>query len=247
MVEYYKKNIPSLPKTMEVPKIVSYTMRTRRGKNGTKEKTNQDSFIACCNLNGNCQTHLFGVYDGHGVNGHHVSNYITSHLPAMFSKNLAVDEEGFAISSPEEALHSAYGEVFENLVNGNIDISFSGSTATTCYIDGLKIYTANSGDSRAIIGSQIGENNWVVRELSNDHKPDLDEEATRILEAGGRVEPYWIPNEDGTGGEFLGPYRVWLLDEDIPGLAMSRSIGDLVAASVGVAWEPGKNLKLLIF
>ena len=156
-------------------------------------------------------------------------------------RNLAVDDEGLAISSIEEALHASYGELFENLVDGQIDISFSGSTATTCYIEGAKIYTANSGDSRAIIGSKIGKNNWEIQELSNDHKPDSNEEATRIMQAGGRVEPYWIPNNDGTGGEFLGPYRVWLLDEDIPGLAMSRSIGDLVAASVGVAWEPGKS------
>lgn len=35
-----------------------------------------------------------------------------------------------------------------------------------------------------------------------------------------------------------GPYRVWLQDEDIPGLAMSRSFGDLVATQVGVICEP---------
>lgn len=164
----------------------------------------------------------------------------------MFGRNLAVDEEGYSISSPHEALHSTYEELFENLVNGQIDISFSGSTATTCFIEGSKIITANSGDSRAIIGSKTGPGTWTTKQLSNDHKPDLEEEATRILEAGGRVEPYWIPNEDGSDGEFLGPYRVWLLDEDIPGLAMSRSIGDLVAASVGVQWEPGK-LKIVWF
>jgi hypothetical protein len=39
-------------------------------------------------------------------------------------------------------------------------------------------------------------------------------------------------------GEPCGPARVWLKEEDLPGLAMSRSIGDLVAASVGVTWEP---------
>lgn len=36
----------------------------------------------------------------------------------------------------------------------------------------------------------------------------------------------------------MGPARVWLADQDIPGLAMSRSLGDLVAASVGVSCEP---------
>ena len=35
-----------------------------------------------------------------------------------------------------------------------------------------------------------------------------------------------------------GPYRVWLKDEDMPGLAMSRSIGDNIASSVGVVSTP---------
>ena len=36
-----------------------------------------------------------------------------------------------------------------------------------------------------------------------------------------------------------GPYRVWLKNENFPGLAMSRSIGDFVAGSVGCICEPG--------
>jgi hypothetical protein len=39
-------------------------------------------------------------------------------------------------------------------------------------------------------------------------------------------------------GEFVGPDRVWLGDRDIPGLAMTRSIGDFITASVGVTWKP---------
>jgi hypothetical protein len=35
---------------------------------------------------------------------------------------------------------------------------------------------------------------------------------------------------------------VWLKNEDIPGLAMTRSFGDEVASRVGVTAEPGKNL-----
>lgn len=63
-------------------------------------------------------------------------------------------------------------------------------------------------------------------------------EAQRILKAGGRVEPF----RDFDGG-FIGPSRVWLMNQDIPGLAMSRSIGDVVAASVGVTSHPGKRIK----
>ena len=39
----------------------------------------------------------------------------------------------------------------------------------------------------------------------------------------------------------MGPLRVWLKNEEIPGLAMTRSFGDSVAARVGVIAEPGKS------
>lgn len=35
-----------------------------------------------------------------------------------------------------------------------------------------------------------------------------------------------------------GPKRVWLKNKPVPGLAMTRSIGDMAAASVGVTAEP---------
>jgi hypothetical protein len=39
-------------------------------------------------------------------------------------------------------------------------------------------------------------------------------------------------------GEFFGPLRVWLKEKQIPGLAMTRSIGDFVATDVGVCPDP---------
>lgn len=39
-------------------------------------------------------------------------------------------------------------------------------------------------------------------------------------------------------GGFIGPARVWAKGEKAPGLAMSRSMGDLVASQVGVSSEP---------
>lgn len=35
-------------------------------------------------------------------------------------------------------------------------------------------------------------------------------------------------------GKYQGAHRVWIQDKDFPGLAMSRSIGDKLAQSVGV-------------
>lgn len=44
------------------------------------------------------------------------------------------------------------------------------------------------------------------------------------------------------GGIEVGPARVWLPEFDVPGLAMSRSLGDYVAQSVGVTPEPEINI-----
>lgn len=69
--------------------------------------------------------------------------------------------------------------------------------------------------------------------MSRDHKPSDTDESERITNAGGRIDSY----RDNKGNK-VGPERVWLLNEDIPGLAMSRSFGDTVASSVGVNANP---------
>ena len=63
--------------------------------------------------------------------------------------------------------------------------------------------------------------------MSNDHKPDLDEEKARILSNNGR-----IVKKDNC------PSRVYIMDEDVPGLAVSRAFGDWVASSIGVTCIP---------
>ena len=63
-------------------------------------------------------------------------------------------------------------------------------------------------------------------DLTIDHKPDSPAEMKRILQMGGHVTPA------GANGS---PSRVW---HNLRGLAMSRSIGDHAAATVGVIAEP---------
>lgn len=101
------------------------------------------------------------------------------------------------------------------------DPQYSGTTCCTLLLNGTHIYSANSGDSRGIIVGKNGK----VKQLSRDHKPCDDDEGQRIREKGGRIEAF----KDFQTGEEMGPKRVWLMHEDVPGLAMSRSLGDYVA------------------
>lgn len=94
---------------------------------------------------------------------------------------------------------------------------------------GNNLFTANLGDSRSILVCRRN-NQWVVKPLSEDQKPENPIEKERIIRSGGRVEQY---KDDRDG--FIGPYRVWFKYEQMPGLAMSRSFGDKVASEVGIS------------
>jgi serine/threonine protein phosphatase PrpC len=73
---------------------------------------------------------------------------------------------------------------------------------------------------------------FSAQAISEDHKPDLPGERARIEATGGRV--FATTFDDGD----VGPARVYLADADIPGLAMSRSLGDALVHGAGVTSTP---------
>lgn len=66
-------------------------------------------------------------------------------------------------------------------------------------------------------------------DVSHDQKPVRSDEKKRVRDAGGRVAR-WRRN--------MGPLRVWQKDEWVPGLAMTRSIGDTCLSDCGVIPTP---------
>ena len=88
------------------------------------------------------------------------------------------------------------------------------------------------GDSRAVLVKWVN-NKLVAHPLTTDHKPDVKSERERVLANGGRVEAF-----KDAFGRVKGPERVWHRYEDVPGLAMTRSMGDASGAQVGVIAVP---------
>lgn len=178
--------------------------------------------------------------DGHGINGHKVSGDIKVELPRQIETRLQADADfKEATDSPEfhermtRYFRESFNAVNESLNTKPYDTRLSGSTCTALVFDSCKVMCANAGDSRAVLFSKHGKATIKSTPLSEDHKPSLKLERQRILAANGRVEPITGPQ-----GQFLGPDRVWLKDEDTPGLAMSRSLGDRLAHSIGVTHDP---------
>lgn len=136
----------------------------------------------------------------------------------------------------KEMLKETYEWTGDAMGKSGINTQFSGTTSVTLIVTKDYFITSNVGDSRCILVKQI-KKELEAELLSRDHKPNIAGESERIFQMNGRIESY-----KDLSGNNVGPSRVWLKDEDVPGLAMSRSLGDLIAESVGVISTPDTKI-----
>lgn len=142
------------------------------------------------------------------------------------------------------------------------DILYSGSTGVFLIIHDGFLYCASVGDSRAVLGTtdlpevlpapstinkserklleevkhrRESKSNPLIQsvQLTKDQKPEDPEEYSRIVASGGRIQRLI-----DTNGNRIGPYRVWEANSNSPGLAMSRSLGDVIGKQIGVIATP---------
>lgn len=216
---------PERPKTTVRCAVSEYSGVSKKGHAPyNPRKKNQDALIMLDDPTTNSL--ILCVLDGHGEHGDGVSQTFRDQLAAeMFS------HPAWATDC-KKAAADAINKVERNLLrNYRIDSEFSGTTLSMAIVRGNTVTGVNIGDSRVILGKQEG-GNLTFQDITFDHKPDSPAEKERILACGGRV--FAVEYDDGIDG----PPRVWLGHMDIPGLAMSRSLGDVVAHSAGVISEP---------
>ncbi|CAL4970541.1 unnamed protein product [Urochloa decumbens] len=239
------------------------SLYSQKGKKGP----NQDAVILCQGF-GMEDGVFCGVFDGHGRCGQYVSKLVRDYLPFMILSQrnaLALgaagdddDDPAFSDASPSpsstdgsgssgggsspapaqqlldewrEACAAAFDAMDKELKlqSPNLDCSFSGTTAVCAIKQGSDLIIANLGDSRAVLATMSDSGHLAAVQLTVDHKPSLPGEAERIKRCGGRV--FALKDEPSVA-------RVWLPGEDLPGLAMARSLGDLRLKRHGVVPEP---------
>lgn len=110
-----------------------------------------------------------------------------------------------------------------------IDCFCSGSTAVTLIKQGQNLVLGNVGDSRAVLATIDEDNSLIPVQLTVDLKPDLPGEAARIQQCKGRV--FALQDEPEVA-------RVWLPNNDSPGLAMARAFGDFCLKDFGLISVP---------
>lgn len=190
---------------------------------------------------------IAGLFDGHGENGQSIVNFCVSYMTAYIQLHFSAYQDdlktflNLLITSCDTQLRTC----------SEIDTKTSGTTAICLIIKNNLLFIASVGDSRGILANSYTEplnatnlnnpykinvevnRNLGFKNLTVDQKPDLECEKKRILDCGGKVQ-----RSVNKFGQFAGPFRVWKQSGGVPGLAMSRSIGDEVGKEIGVIAEP---------
>ena len=239
-----KKSISDIKLTdLEILNKTKYVAATLKGKDDFgNAKTNQDKYVYCENIFNLENCNVFGILDGHGSNGHLVSDFCGEAIKKFFKEeshfitkqNKKITKESLYQKLTQNNymfLKKFYENLQKELIDASFDTHFSGTTCVIVYQIDNKIICSNIGDSRAILINKKGEEKEII-ELSKDQKPTNPEEKKRIEESGGEIAPC----DDEI--DLDGPKRVWVKGEKFPGIAISRTLGDEVGKSVGVICTP---------
>ncbi|KAK8180562.1 phosphatase 2C-domain-containing protein [Phyllosticta capitalensis] len=137
------------------------------------ETDDPDQTVTASNL----RLSFFGVYDGHG--GDKVAIYAGDNLHKIIAK-----QDAFKEGNIEQALKDGFLATDRAILSDpKYEDEVSGCTASVGVISHDKIYVANSGDSRSVLGIK-----GRAKPLSFDHKPQNEGEKARITAAGGFVD-----------------------------------------------------------
>ncbi|XP_021772822.1 probable protein phosphatase 2C 73 [Chenopodium quinoa] len=214
---------------------------TKKGQKGV----NQDCCIVWEEFG--CQPDMIfcGIFDGHGPWGHFVAKTVRESMPPSLLCNwqealaqmvldpdfdIEVEKKMNWFNIWKQSYLRACATIDQELEqHRRIDAYFSGTTALSIVKQGDKIIIANVGDSRAVLGTTTDDGDLEAVQLTIDFKPNLPQEAERIMQCNGRV--LCLHDEPGV-------HRVWLPDEEVPGLAMSRAFGDYCIKDFGLISVP---------
>lgn len=233
---YFPVKVNGSDNIQKVMCAVGYT--TLQGKNPKPpHKPNQDS-LSVVSVQGFPNLAIFSVFDGHGPYGEHASHYCRSAIHEAFLKN----PKDVIQNNPQQALETAIADLHskfcsDSTVKAGVDPVVSGTTLVSVMLDGTKLIAANVGDSRAILGSYNEDHTMKITELTDDHKPQREDEKKRLEEA----KAILLTESEIRG--FGDDSKIYICREKggdiIYGVLFTRSVGDLDAhENLGISAKP---------
>ena len=202
---------------------------TRPGTENLKVKdVNQDRVLVIPSLNP--QVSIVAVFDGHGFEGHMVSDFISSTFSLIMSKEFGGSED-LTAGQIESILSNCIKELVFSIKSTPLNLRFSGCTLLCLLFYKTLCFSVNIGDSKAYMYSY--NRIWKVQQLNSAHKPSENAEKSRVLKCGGQIGQ--AINQIGIP---YGPLRVLCDSVDHPGITLTRAIGDKAFRDFGVIDVP---------
>jgi serine/threonine protein phosphatase PrpC len=196
---------------------------------GKPKLHNQDSVLIQANLMKIRGQYLFGISDGHGSEGHLISEHIKENYLNFLQLYLSPEP---SVESAKTALVQATLKTEESLRNTKIDRTFSGATLICVFICGNILVCASLGDCKAVIGS-FGVR-WEAVSLYFLHNLQNKRERERMIQNHARIAVEVVQET----GEVIGCEKAYMGDDNTPGLQITRSIGDKIGKYIGITANP---------
>jgi len=146
-------------------------------------KINQDSYLNCNFEHKNDIYNIFGIFDGHGTNGHLISQ-LTKKLMEAEIKRLIM--KGQIMDA--NRIHGSFQKIQRDILNEKIDSSLSGTTALLIVVVNDTLVEINLGDSE--YGLYTFEDNNLKLIYNNDlHNFSNQKELDRVKNSKCVIKP----------------------------------------------------------
>lgn len=175
---------------------------------------------------------LVGIFDGHGMDGHTVAEQVCSFFARTAPRLIPQAPAPLNSYGASAALQRLFAMAHTLLEQQAALAEFSGTTATVAVLDthSRKMMVAHAGDSSLGVFAS-----GAAIHATKDHVVD-EESAQRVRACGGEVRA------SRCGG--ISAPRIFAPGRNVPGLMMSRSLGDLCAHRLGALAVPEVEVDL---
>ena len=226
-----RKTNPKLQPLLSMSNSVSRAgYKSRAGSiKGKPKLNNEDSVIILPNLQKTRGQYLFSIADGHGTNGHTISQFIKDNYPSTLQEMLPAEPRLEAI---ESALTSSTEKIEDSLKTSTIDRMFSGATLISVLVCGNHLICSSLGDCKAFIYNF--DQNWTSVPLHCLHTLTSKKEKERMIKNGARIAVEVIEETQ----EVISTEKAYMGSDDTPGLEITRSIGDKIGKCIGMSACP---------
>lgn len=192
---------------------------------------------------------LAGVVNGHGdpEMAERLEHLVAEEMSGAVFRNSSLVHDHNAPVALRDALNRMHHRAVELL-----DVRLAGAACTVCLWDDETMWVASVGDCRAVLGvpdtsKSACDFHFAPLPLTKDHTLASPGEYDRVLSKGGEVRLtngdgvyriYWPTSDKPPGRTPTITRRVYAHSVNLPGLTLTRSVGDRFGHFVGVSHTP---------